>query len=539
MMGKGKYQYNHWSINDLLRLISATLFSILIGLSSALSNAQAPQEAINLKITESHKEKNTTVQPSGESQTAPTRSNSAQNGEDAQVQEIDQLIQLLQHPERRAALIDNLKELRDTTTDKENPDLLKISDVLVVDEIATEVVKDYTKFLSVFGLTANQAGTFLLLGISIVLLLAVVLSNNLLANFMHKKLSPIRRKLSLNSNRFAPLFRLQRWLGYFLAALLVIYTASELFPATVGIFVSKDTLIEFAEIALALFSVLAIFVCIWEMINAATEHYFNTHRTSGNARMRTLIPLAKNILLFLLSIMGVLVLLSELDINVVPLLAGAGVFGIAVGFGAQALVKDFLTGFTVLLEDLLQIGDIVKVGGRTGEVTNITLRKVELRALNGTVYTVPFSDISVVDNLTKHFSYYMLEIGVAYRENTDDVIQYLHEVDKEMRESDEYGPLILEPLEVLGVDAFADSSVVIKARTKTKAHEKWYVGREFNRRIKLLFDKKGVEIPFPHQTLYFGEDKKGKAPAARIEVHEDNHEEKTEDKQSKKEVSCN
>ncbi|WP_444921070.1 mechanosensitive ion channel family protein [Microbulbifer sp. CnH-101-G] len=537
MMGKGKSQYYHWSINDLLRLTSATLFSILIGLSSALSNAQALQEAINLKTTGSHKAKNTTIQPSNESQTAPTRSNSAPNGEDAQVQELDQLIQLLQNPERRAALIDNLEELRDTTTDKENPDLLKISDVLVVDEIATEVVKDYTKFLSVFGLTANQAGTFLLLGISIVLLLAVVVSNNLLANFMHKKLSPIRRKLSLNSNRFAPLFRLQRWLGYFLAALLVIYTASELFPATVGIFVSKDTLIEFAEIALALFSVLAIFVCIWEMINAATEHYFNTHRTSGNARMRTLIPLAKNILLFLLSIMGVLVLLSELDINVVPLLAGAGVFGIAVGFGAQALVKDFLTGFTVLLEDLLQIGDIVKVGGRTGEVTNITLRKVELRALNGTVYTVPFSDISVVDNLTKHFSYYMLEIGVAYRENTDDVIQYLHEVDKEMRESDEYGPLILEPLEVLGVDAFADSSVVIKARTKTKAHEKWYVGREFNRRIKLLFDKKGVEIPFPHQTLYFGEDKKGKAPAARIEVHEDNHNEKVEDKQSKKEVS--
>ncbi|WP_226644685.1 mechanosensitive ion channel family protein [Microbulbifer variabilis] len=536
-MSKGKYQYNHWKTKDLLRLTSATLFSILIGLSSALSNAQVPQEAINLKTTESHKTKSPTIQPSDESQTAPTQSNSAPNGEDAQVQEIDQLIQLLQNPERRAALIDNLEELRDTTTVKENPDILKISDVLVVDEIATEVVKDYTKFLSVFGLTANQAGSFLLLGISIVLLLAVVLSNNLLASFMHKKLSPIRRKLSLNSNRFSPLFRLQRWLGYFLAALLVIYTASELFPTSVGIFVSKDTLIEFAEIALALFSVLAIFISIWEMINAATEHYFNTHHTSSNARMRTLVPLAKNILLFLLSIMGALVLLSELDINVMPLLAGAGVFGIAVGFGAQALVKDFLTGFTVLLEDLLQIGDIVKVGGRTGEVTNITLRKVELRALDGTVYTVPFSDISVVDNLTKHFSYYLLEIGVAYRENTDNVIQYLQEVDKEMRESEEFGPLILEPLEVLGVDAFADSSVVIKARTKTKAHEKWYVGREFNRRIKLLFDKKGIEIPFPHQTLYFGEDKKGKAPAARIEVQDDSHDNKIEDTHTKKEES--
>ncbi|GAB2880143.1 mechanosensitive ion channel family protein [Microbulbifer echini] len=498
-------QYNQWVKKTHNKLIAIAIFTITFCLSPVLSSAQEEQH-----------NKNATTASTG--QTASAANLDTPANDTPHTQQIDQLIQLLQNPNHRSALISSLEELRQTT--KDNTDLLKISDVLVVDEIATEVVDEYTDLLNAYGLTANQAGSLLLFGISILLILVAVLSNNLFARFIDKKMSILRSKLDLHGNRFAPLFRLQRWLGYLLAALLVIYTASELFPSTVGLFLSQDTLINFAEIVVVTFAVLAIFIGIWELVNAITEHYFNGHRVTSNARMRTLVPLAKNILLFLLSVMAALVLLSELDINVIPLLAGAGVFGIAIGFGAQALVKDFLNGFTVLLEDLLQIGDIVKVGGRTGEVTNITLRKVELRALNGTVYTVPFSDISVVDNLTKHFSYYMFEIGIAYRENTDDVIHHLQEVDKEMRASEEFGPLILEPLEVLGVDAFADSSVIIKARTKTKAHEKWYVGREFNRRIKFLFDQKGIEIPFPHQTIYFGEDKKGKAPAARVEVKE-------------------
>ncbi|WP_413231559.1 mechanosensitive ion channel family protein [Microbulbifer elongatus] len=161
---------------------------------------------------------------------------------------------------------------------------------------------------------------------------------------------------------------------------------------------------------------------------------------------------------------------------------------------------------------------MVTVGGPTGIVERITLRKVEMRSLDGTVHTVPFSEISIVDNLTKDFSYYMLEVGVAYRENTDEVISILLDVDRELRESEEYGPSILDPLEVLGVDRFDDSAVVIKARTRTRAHEKWFVGREFNRRMKLAFDERNIEILFPHQTLYFGEAKDGQATSADIRV---------------------
>ena len=188
-----------------------------------------------------------------------------------------------------------------------------------------------------------------------------------------------------------------------------------------------------------------------------------------------------------------------------PLLAGAGVLGIAVGFGAQTLVKDFLTGITVILEDLLQIGDVVQVGQRSGRVERITLRKIQLRDLEGIVHTVPFGEVSIVDNYTKEYSYYLFDVGVAYKEDTDQVIEHLKNIDEGMRESEQYQDLILEPLEILGVDQFADSAVVIKARIKTRAHDRWTIGREFKRRIKYTFDEHGIEIPFPHQTVYFGD----------------------------------
>ncbi|KUJ83485.1 MULTISPECIES: mechanosensitive ion channel family protein [Microbulbifer] len=414
--------------------------------------------------------------------------------------------------------MDNLKRLREAGEATSEGGALKISDALAVDDVATEIVRDYSSFLNGIGLSANEAGKLLLLVIASAILLLGVAFNNHIASFIDGKLRPARKRLRLARSRFSVLFRLQRWLGYAMAVILFGYTVVELFGGALVAFISRETLQSMAQVTLSLFLVLAVFCALWETINSVIEHYFGGQMLSANARVRTLVPLIRNLLLFVLTVLTILVLLSEFDVDVMPLLAGAGVFGIAIGFGAQTLVKDFLTGFTILLEDLLQVEDIVTVGGRTGEVTNISLRKIELRALDGTVHTIPFSEISVVDNLTKNYSYYMLDIGVAYRENTDEVIECLHAVDEEMRQSDEFGALILEPLEVLGVDAFEDSAVMIKARTKTLAHEKWRVGREFNRRIKLKFDREGIEIPFPHQTLYFGEDKSGRAPAARVDL---------------------
>ncbi len=434
--------------------------------------------------------------------------------------QIDRLVELLEDPGQRKQFLGNLKRLQQASETSPGGGALKISDALAVDDVATEIVRDYSSFLNGIGLSANQAGKLLLLAIASLILFIGVAINNRVASFVDGKLRPGRRRLGIARTRFSVLFQLQRWLGYSMAVILFGYTGVELFGGVLGELISREALRNLAQVTLSLFLVLAVFCALWETINGVIEHYFGERMLSANARVRTLVPLIRNLLLFVLTVMTGLVLLSEFDIDVMPLLAGAGVFGIAIGFGAQTLVKDFLTGFTILLEDLLQVEDIVTVGGRTGEVTNISLRKIELRALDGTVHTIPFSEISVVDNLTKHYSYYMLEIGVAYREDTDEVIDCLLAVDKELRQSDEFGPLILEPLEVLGVDAFADSAVVIKARTKTRAHEKWRVGREFNRRIKQKFDREGIEIPFPHQTVYFGEDKSGQAPPAKVELRE-------------------
>lgn len=256
----------------------------------------------------------------------------------------------------------------------------------------------------------------------------------------------------------------------------------------------------------------------FELANGVLEFNLSRWRRSNNARVNTLLPIAKNFINILLFVVLGITLISELGIDVMPLLAGAGVIGFAIGFGAQTLIKDLITGFIIIFEDLVQVGDVVTVGEKTGLVEKITIRKIQLRTLEGTVITVPFSEISIVSNLTKEFSYYMMNIGIAYRESPDEAIAVIKKIGAQMQQDDDYKDWILEPIEVLGVDAFADSAVIIKARIKTRPIKQWVVGREFNRRLKYRFDEVGIEIPFPHQTIYFGEDKQGNSPPAHIHL---------------------
>jgi moderate conductance mechanosensitive channel len=210
-------------------------------------------------------------------------------------------------------------------------------------------------------------------------------------------------------------------------------------------------------------------------------------------------------------------LLGELGVNLGPVLAAAGVVGLAVGFGAQSLVQDFISGFFILLEDQIRVGDVVQIGDKSGLVEKVNLRMVILRDLAGSVHFIRNGKIDVVTNMTKEYSYYVFDLGVAYRENVDEVIGVLKDIDADMRQDAAFKNDILAPLEVLGVDSFGDNAVVIKARTKTKPIQQWRVGREFNRRIKMKFDELNIEIPFPHRTIYFGKDKAGKSPALNIE----------------------
>lgn len=258
--------------------------------------------------------------------------------------------------------------------------------------------------------------------------------------------------------------------------------------------------------------ILLISMVIWELVSLFIAIYLeradaNDSAITASARVRTLLPLARNALLIVIVAVVTLTVLAELGVNIGPLLAGAGVAGLAIGFGAQTLVKDVITGAFILFEDQISVGDVVCVAGYTGVVEGLTVRTIRLRDLYGRVHVVPFSAVSDVTNFTKEYSYAVIDAGVAYRENTDEVSNVLAEIGRELRLDSNFKDDLLEPLEIMGVEELADSAVVIRVRFKTTAGRQWAIGREFNRRMKLKFDKYGIEIPFPHQTLYLNENK--------------------------------
>lgn len=287
----------------------------------------------------------------------------------------------------------------------------------------------------------------------------------------------------------------------------------------VGFFASdigRDLLTRLFHIGM----ILLLAALAWEVTRIAVAHYLDANSTGNgrSQRARTLLPLARSALLILIAAMAAMSVLAEIGVNIGPLLAGAGIIGLAIGFGAQTLVKDVITGAFILMEDAIAVGDIVELGGQLGEVEAISIRSVRHRDLSGTVHTIPFSSVDVVRNHSKGYSYYLMDIGVAYRESTDEVVAVVREVLEGMRGEPEFGPSILEPLDVMGVQEFADSAVLIRARIKTRPGQQWRIGREFNRRMKYAFDERGIEIPFPHRTIYFGVDKEGDAPPARVKT---------------------
>lgn len=222
-------------------------------------------------------------------------------------------------------------------------------------------------------------------------------------------------------------------------------------------------------------------------------------------RTETLSGLIEKTVRAIVLIAAALMTLQALGINIGPLLAGAGVVGLAVGFGAQSLVKDVIGGFFILLENHMNVGDVVEIAGKAGLVESINMRVTTLRDISGNVHIIPNGQIAVVTNMTKGYSRAVLEIGVAYKENVDDVMQVMKDVAAELAKDPGFSYRILEPMEMLGLDSFGDSSINIKVRITTKPREQWNVAREYRRRLKNTFDEKGIEIPFPHVTLYMGE----------------------------------
>jgi small conductance mechanosensitive channel len=230
-------------------------------------------------------------------------------------------------------------------------------------------------------------------------------------------------------------------------------------------------------------------------------------------RAETLGRAARYMAAVVITAMAAMLILGELGISLAPVLGAAGVVGLAIGFGAQSLVKDYFGGFFLLLENQIRQGDVVKLGDHAGLVEEMTLRYVRLRDYDGNVHFVSNGEIKVVVNMSRGFAQAVIAVGIAYRESVDEALEVMREVGAQMRADAALAPLLLEDLEIAGVDGWADSAVTLRCRFKCVPLQQWAIRREFLRRLKRAFDERGIEIPYPHLTVYAGQDKQGTAPA--------------------------
>jgi small conductance mechanosensitive channel len=256
------------------------------------------------------------------------------------------------------------------------------------------------------------------------------------------------------------------------------------------------------RIALILFLTALALRAIRQLIPQLRDAIVSRQQTPEDGqRVRTLSRVARYILTVATSLVSTMLILGELGISVAPILGAAGVVGIAVGFGAQSLVKDYFTGFFLLLENQIRLGDVVDVGGKSGLVEEITLRYLRLRDYSGNVHYIPNGMISTVTNMSLGHAFAVIDVSIAYGEKIDRVIDVMRQVGLELRTTPAFAPNILEELEIAGVEQWAESAVMIRCRFKVAPLQQWAVRREYLQQLKARFDSEGIEIPFPHVKL--------------------------------------
>lgn len=286
---------------------------------------------------------------------------------------------------------------------------------------------------------------------------------------------------------------------------------------------------EYLHIPRDMLHVVVILALAWLLMGLSRKlirlfrNYMNSRAASNEdvKRIETLARAFSYIATVAISLVAGMLALSELGISIAPILGAAGVVGIAVGFGAQSLIKDYFNGFFLLLENQIRQGDVVEVGGKGGLVEEVTLRYVRLRDYEGSVHYIPNGLIDTVTNRSRGYAYAVIDVSIAYRESIEEAFDVMREVGAQMRASEAFTAKILDDIDIAGVDNWADSAVTLRCRFKTAALEQWGVRREFLRRLKDAFDARGIEIPYPHLTLYAGQDKQGNAPAFRLAKPED------------------
>ncbi|MBT5050229.1 MAG: mechanosensitive ion channel [Rhodospirillaceae bacterium] len=429
--------------------------------------------------------------------------------------------------------LQNRKTVADWLRGPDQPDVvLKSLRARIADIWHVAVILYVIVMYGVWALAVEDGFTFVLRATALSIVILVV------ATFLSKALQRLCRRvfalrdeikrrypgLEARANRYIPI--VEKSISIVIGAI-TLFAVFEAWGIDSSAWLATPLGQRIASSAVTIAFMLVVTIVVLEVSSALIERYLSRDGAAVSSRARTLLPLLRTTLLVVLVTLFLLVTLSELGLNIAPLLAGAGVIGLAIGFGAQTLMKDIITGMFILVEDQLAVGDVVKVGSHAGVVETMTLRTIRLRDLAGTVHVVPFSEVTTLENMTKDFSRYVFEVGVAYREDTDTVVEALKQVGDDLLQDEAFKDLIISPLEVLGVDSFGDNAVIIKARITTQPIKQWQVGREFNRRMKKHFDALGIEIPFPHRTIYFGEDREGEAPVARVAMVDGNKDRST------------
>lgn len=267
---------------------------------------------------------------------------------------------------------------------------------------------------------------------------------------------------------------------------------------------------DFTATVFSVVAVLIVSFAIWVGMTSWVDYRLNPeYGTVATSREQTLLTLLRNAATIALVIITLMFVLSEIGLDIAPLLASAGVLGLAIGFGAQKLVQDIITGIFIQFENAMNVGDVVTAGSTTGVVEKLTIRSVSLRDVSGAYHLIPFSSVDMVTNFMREFGYFVCDMGVAYRENIDEVKQAMLDAFEQLRADPEQAANIMGDLEWFGINAFGDSAVVVRARIKCVPGTQWGVGRAYNGVLKEVFDARNIEIPFPHQTIYLGESKSG------------------------------
>lgn len=265
--------------------------------------------------------------------------------------------------------------------------------------------------------------------------------------------------------------------------------------------------------------IIALALVTWELVSSLIERQL-TNRGRISTRALTLLPLARTALRLVLIVLVTMVVLAEIGMNITPLLAGAGVIGLAVGFGAQKLVQDVITGWFILMEDTISVGDNVDLGGgHAGTVERINIRTIQMRDGEGGIHTVPFSAVNAITNKTRDFSFYQTDIGVSFEQDSDRVSDVIKAVTADMDQDDDFKSLILAPAEIDGVERIDENAVILRVRIRTRVGQQGKVGHEFLRRLKKAFDAEGINMPAPRRTIYIdGPTVKAGAGAIAVEV---------------------